>query len=94
MISQLQVPMHHNSGHAALFKANAFSRCNLQLHLNMSFLCPPRSKQLCSILLLWCLLGSSSCALSWCRRWGVADPTTLVVVGAAAVLGAACRAPL
>jgi hypothetical protein len=29
-----------------------------------------------------------------CRRWGVADPTTLVVVGAAAVLGAACRAPL
>lgn len=27
-------------------------------------------------------------------RWGVADPTTLVVVGAAAVLGAACRAPL
>eukprot|EP00775_Hariotina_reticulata_P005436 gene5436-5669_t len=28
------------------------------------------------------------------NRWGVADPTTLVVVGAAAVLGAACRAPL
>lgn len=26
--------------------------------------------------------------------WGLADPTTLVVVGAAAVLGAACRAPL
>lgn len=28
------------------------------------------------------------------NTWGVADPTTLVVVGAAAVLGAACRAPL
>lgn len=28
------------------------------------------------------------------NTWGLADPTTLVVVGAAAVLGAACRAPL
>jgi H+/Cl- antiporter ClcA len=28
------------------------------------------------------------------NNWGVADPTTLTVVGAAAVLGAACRAPL
>lgn len=27
-------------------------------------------------------------------RWGVVDPTTFTVVGAAAVLGAACRAPL
>ena len=26
--------------------------------------------------------------------WGLSDPTSLVVVGAAAVLGAACRAPL
>jgi H+/Cl- antiporter ClcA len=26
--------------------------------------------------------------------WGVVDPTTFTVVGAAAVLGAACRAPL
>lgn len=26
--------------------------------------------------------------------WGLPDPTSLVVVGAAAVLGAACRAPL
>lgn len=36
------------------------------------------------------------CMLTWVLscRWGVADPTTLVVVGAAAVLGAACRAPL
>lgn len=33
------------------------------------------------------------CMMLLCR-WGVADPTTLVVVGAAAVLGAACRAPL
>ena len=28
------------------------------------------------------------------NTWGVADPTTFTVVGAAAVLGAACRAPL
>lgn len=40
------------------------------------------------------LLISLLCVCVCARRWGVADPTTLVVVGAAAVLGAACRAPL
>jgi H+/Cl- antiporter ClcA len=40
------------------------------------------------------MLKLGCCAALCCRRWGVADPTTLVVVGAAAVLGAACRAPL
>lgn len=58
------------------------------LHDVMTCTCCPAS-----VVLTNCWSSVFVCPACACR-WGVADPTTLVVVGAAAVLGAACRAPL